>query len=1495
MAKIQVNLLGGFDVLRDGAPLEGFRSDKARALLAYLIVENGYPHQRLALANLLWSEHDESAALTSLRVTLHNLRQIFDALLPSADEDAGLIVTRQTVQLIPPAPSLWWADITTFDALVARQQRYTRQGNASCDTCILRLTYIVELYAGDFLANFHVADAPDFDTWRIREQEMRHRQVGEAFYMLIAYYNAQGDYVRAAEAARRLLELEPWLEAGHRHLIRALALTGQRSLALQQYEACRHVLRTEFNAEPDQDTIALYRQVRDGVLGWEGAPDSALANPYCGLRAFNTADAENFFGRTELVKRLLARMHLANGDTAPPLANEDAWMARFLAVVGPSGSGKSSVVRAGLLPTLRRIAQTQGKQWFFATVLPGNDPLGALRSAITAALTIPRNLAALLNDAVVLEQEGDLAGWLARALPPGSTFFLVVDQAEELITQAADAGRAQILEILLSALRAPDSPLRLIVTLRADYYMQPLLYPDWGKLFTQRVEFTLPLAPEELHEAIVGPATRVGLEVDPALIATLIADVGRSPGALPLLQYTLTELFEHREGQSLSLDVYHAIGGLTGALVRRVDALYTELSTSAQALARQIFLRLVIPGTVTADGRTLPDSRQRVARTELAALNLDSSDDLVTILETFSRYRLLTFDHDPVSGTPTVEIAHESLIERWDRLRDWLQASREDLRVRRYLADLVKTWQEAERDPSYLARGQQLAQLEMWAATSNLTLTPAETAYLDAALEARARLRAEEEAQLARETALRQRAQSLYLSTSAQLALHDQRTDLALTLALEANRIPDPPPQAQLILAEAAYAPGTRRVFTGHAGPVTAVALVDRAGDGQSAATALSASVVQTLILWDLASGDVLRRFTGHTGPVLDVVYISRAHQALSASADHSIILWDVETGCIVQRFAGHSAPVHCLAIDRDGRFALSGSADNTVIVWDLATRRLVHRLTGHTGTVTCVAISPDGVTAISGSADRSLMLWNLHTGERLCHLQAHSGYVFDDHYQGHEGAVWDVAFAPDGQTAISVSEDQGIHFWDVPGGTLRRRLEIRKVGYPCLALSRDGRMALLGTLDGLVVLIDLVNARTILELHGHTGRVKSVAFTADERGTPFPDGALSGADDGTLRLWDLRSGSELRCLTYDEPGIAGVAISPDGKLGLTAFWTGGLQVWDYARGLKVQHLVGHTDMPFAGVHFCPKQACGNEQLTAAGKLPTPTEEISSGLLNRDYRVVSGSGRIFSESHDNTVRLWDVASGRELYRFGGRAHHLWDLAVSSNGAFAISGAHDGAAYVYDLAAGVERLLIDVAPQSLRSVAIHPDCRTALIGLGKGISDTPDYSLRLLDVQTGAEVRRFAGHQEAVACIAFSPDGALAISGSLDRELIVWDAVTGRELRRLLGHTGAIVRVRFSRDGCTALSVSQDQSIILWDVVEGVALRRYLGHTGPLTGLALTPGGRTFLSSADDQTIREWRIDATQDALLDWIQANRHVTPLTIEQKQQYNIQSPPLD
>jgi len=422
-------------------------------------------------------------------------------------------------------------------------------------------------------------------------------------------------------------------------------------------------------------------------------------NPYKGLAAFDESDTSDFFGRDNLVGELVER-----------LAGS-----RFVVVTGPSGSGKSSVVRAGLLPKLRASGS------FVASIVPGRYPMDELETALLRVATQPTG--ALLEQ--LSSDERGLARAIKTLLPDDeSELILVVDQFEELFTITDAEHRDRFLSAIAAAVSDERSRLRVVCTLRADFYDRPLQHPAITELVRVNTVAVSPLTGEQLDEAITRPASGVGVTVEPALVAELVADAS-GHAALPMLQYALSEVYERRSGARMTLDSYREIGGVSGALANRADELFDAMSPADRDAARRLFTRLVTPGEGT------EDTRRRVLRSEVAGVP-------ASVIDAYGSARLLTFDRDPATREPTVEVAHEALIREWPQLRVWLDEDRDGLRLMRHLGLSAEAWVVSGREAGELYRGGRLEGAEEWATHHASDLTPLEGEFLEASVAQRA-------------------------------------------------------------------------------------------------------------------------------------------------------------------------------------------------------------------------------------------------------------------------------------------------------------------------------------------------------------------------------------------------------------------------------------------------------------------------------------------------------------------------------------------------------------------------------------------------------------------------------------------------------------------------------------------------------------------------------------------------------------------------------------
>ena len=1210
-------------------------------------------------------------------------------------------------------------------------------------------------------------------------------------------------------------------------------------------------------------------------------------NPYKGLRAFQQADASDFFGRETLTEQLIDRL------------KEDAENARFLAVVGPSGSGKSSVVKAGLLPALRVGALENSDDWFVVEMVPGTDPMEELEAALLRiAVNPPDSLLTQLT-----EDDRGLLRAIKRVLPDDDTeLVLVIDQFEELFTLVEEEQqRAHFMDSLLVAATEPRSRIRILITLRADFYDRPLNYVSFGELIRQRTEVVLPLSTEELEHTITGPALRVGMVIEPSLVTAIISDVREQPGALPLLQYALTELFERRDGNRLTLSAYQEIGGTLGALAKRADELYEGLDDEGEEIARQMFLRLVTLGEGT------EDTRRRALQSELLSIG-DDPETMSMIIDAFGRYRLLTFDHDPSTRSSTVEVAHEALIRQWGRLRNWLMDNREELRLQRRLTSITEDWEESGKDPSYLVRGTRLEQFEEWIETTDLALNDNERNYLNTSLEAR-KIREEEERQREeREEALELRSQnrlralvgvmavatviaiilasfaftqsqdaqdarstaesnaeqaeqselnaqdaratavsnaeqaelnaqqaeqaelesnSLALAANARNALIENNTTLALALALEANNTFSPAPiEVMRILAASAYGSGVRHRFEGHSASVLSA---EFSADGTFS---ISTSVDGTIRIWNNESGETTQTITSDETIFTTAMFNSDTTLIVAGATDSHIYLFDVESGEEIRRFEGHQDTVMSVAFNSDGTQIASGGLDRTVRLWDTETGEEL-LLMNHIGVVLDVAISPNGLYAVSTSADE------FFTGTN------------DD------------------------AEDRTVRIWDLRTGELTNVLEPPTGYVRTVAISPDNQFILSGTWNGTdggtLVLWNIRTGRERQRFFGHTNIITGVGFSADSTTI------YSTSWDRTLRVWDIDTGIETQRYEGFEDKLLNLSVSPDGEYIL-------LSSGDYGGDVISADTEASADTSIWLIDL--------KRRDEIIRYEDSQDWIwSLDISDDDQYVVSGSGPLNLPGAEYNVRVWDVETGEVIHSLEAHNGTVEGVAFSPDATTFASVAWDGKVILWDMATGeIIRQYGDengahgfttdeddsIVPTRVQSIIYHPNGESIATSGGDG-------SIILWDVATGEEVRRFEGHTSGVSKIDFNFDGTLLTSASGDRTVRLWEVETGEQIRQFIAsdnedghsHDSSVNDVTFSPDGTMILSSSWDSTLRLWDVETGEELNRFEGHNGPTMGIDFSPDGLTIISGSADTSVRVWEISTGQellrfDAHQDWI-------------------------
>jgi len=1231
----------------------------------------------------------------------------------------------------------------------------------------------------------------------------------------------------------------------------------------------------------------------------QGRDPRAEVCPFRGLQPFREEDAEFFCGREAFTRTLLERV-----------ASES-----LIAVVGASGSGKSSVIRAGLVPALRR-GEDRKQVWDVALLRPGRDPLQALAAALLPPdpdLSEYRRIAELRDHAELLASGkvplSDVVERILEKQPGTSRVLLVVDQAEELFTLTETVEhRRRFVELLLDATRRV--PLTVALTLRGDFYGRALE----DRVLADRLDHAVvnlgPMTRNELARAIREPAEKVRLGFEDGLVERILTDVGNAPGNLPLIEFLLEGLWQQRAGGCLTHRAYDALGGISGAIARRADNEFGRLTAEQQAAARRFLVRLVTPG----EGRE--DTR--------AVAEVTEGDPLVaSVVRHFADARLLVTDRDVSGQQELVEVSHEALIRSWTELRRWVDEDREFLRTLHRIEEAKRLWcaegykpdrllqigrplSEAEellekrpdfvdRDlRAYIAASQSRARR---AAKFRNLITMAAVALTIFALGAAAFsvyswFDANEQKQLAQDE-LQQalRNQSHYLAGEARAALHAGNNELAEQISLEALPIDPAKPnrpmvqEAVSVLSEALAADALRAVL-GHQAAVRSAAFSppdDRV---------ITASEDGTARIWNTKTGALIATLH-HGGPLNGAVFDSSGGRVIT-SAGHTAKIWNAATGMEVMDFQ-HEAAVLSAAFSPSGDRVITTSADCTARIWDATTSAELASLR-HDDRINFAAFSPSGDRVITASADHTARIWDAGTRATLITLH-HDEPVLSAVFSAssdkivtvtdHAARIWEAAtgtetailrhpdgailsaqFSPVGDAMITTSKDNTARLWNAATG-----LEVKTFPHDgtvtAAGFSPSGKQIVTASRDGTARVWDAESgARIATYIHG--GSVVTTSFS------PSGDRIVTVSDDNAARLWDTHAGAALLSLRHDDM-IKTAAFNPAGDRVITASRDGTARIWNAATGAALAVL--QHEGPVNDAAFSPS---GNRVVTASDDGTARIWDTQTGVRIavlaherkvRSARFNASGGRVVTASDDRTARIWNAVSGAPMAVF----HHKdrVRLAVfSPAGDRVITACDDYTARIWNALTGRETLVLQHADR-VETVAFSP--------LGDRVATASrDHTVRIWNAATGAMITTLA-HRGTVKSIAFDASGKRVLTVSLnDTAARVWDANTGAQIE-IFQHDGLVNSAAFSPSGDRLITASADKTARIWDAASGIELL-ILSHADGVGSDGFSPSGDHAITASADHTARIWNTRRAIDGptLIDYARAATLRTLSSIE-------------
>jgi WD40 repeat protein len=1117
-------------------------------------------------------------------------------------------------------------------------------------------------------------------------------------------------------------------------------------------------------------------------------PVTGDGSPFAGLAAFQEADAGRFFGRDRDIEQVMAELR------SRPL----------VAVVGPSGAGKSSLIRAGVLPALKR----SGEGWDTHIVRPGRAPLAALAAVLaqtdsssgeggsSAAPGDGADLAALDQ---LRTEPGTLGARLRRlATNQRRRIAVFVDQLEELYTLGAPPDeRAAFLACLAALADDATSPLRVLVSMRSDFLDRLAEDRRLGTEVTRGLVLLSPMDPAGMREALVRPVeAREHRFEPPALVDRMVDALAATPGALPLLQFTAAELWARRdrERRQLTEASYEQLGGVAGALASHADAVLAGMSAPQQAVARAVLLRLVTPER----------TRAPVSVTELHTLRGDPA--LVEdILQHLAAMRLVVTERGAEGADATVELVHESLIERWPTLVRWLDDNQDDAAMLVRLRTAARDWERGGHAAGLLWTGEVAREARVWRQRYQGELAPAEQRYLAAVCAAADRARrlrrrlfggilvsvalvAIAMAWLAwKQTEAAMRARDATRMAAMRALSGDPTTQLALLREIEDVRAP-PPKAAQ----------EAKRLL--YAGVAPVILMGDRAlraaafsPDGRRI---VSASQGWTVWVWSADGRGEPLVLRGHGGLVWSAAFSPDGRRVVSASQDGTVRVWNADGSGEPLVLRGHDNPVMSAAFSPDGRHIVSASWDKTVRVWNADGSGEPLILRGHDDLVTSAAFSPDGQRIVSASRDTTLRVWNADgRGEPRV-------------LRGHAGSIQSAAFSPDGQRIVSASADKTVRVWNADGRGEPLVLRGHDARVWSAAFSPDGRHIVSASDDKTLRVWNADGIGEPLVLCGHDAEVNSAAFSPDSQRV------ASASADGTTRVWEVPGSGEPLVLRGHDDGGNSVAWSPDGRHIVSASRDNTVRIWSIDGRGESLVLRGHDN----GVRSAAWSADGQ--------------------------------RVVSASWDKTVRVWSADGRGEPLVLRGHDDAVYSAAFSPDGQRIVSASRDTTLRVWSADGRGEPLVLRGHDGGVNSAAFSPDGQRI-------VSASADKTIRVWSADGRGEPLVLRGHGDQVGSAAFSPDGQRIVSASADKTVRVWNADGSGEARVLRGNDDAVNSAAWSPDGQFIISASDDKTLRIWradGTGEPVIL---VGHDLEVEDARFSPDGRSVVSVSWDKTVRVW--------------------------------------
>ena len=1047
----------------------------------------------------------------------------------------------------------------------------------------------------------------------------------------------------------------------------------------------------------------IHAPINDSVVAFE---DVIPPNPYQGLSAFGEEDADFFFGQEKFVNNLWEVTHKQS----------------LVAVVGPSGSGKSSVVYAGLIPKLRK----EGN-WLIASFRPGKEPFLPLASALVRQLEPEACETKQLREAVGLAsnlQNGiiTLQQVVSRILDrnSGKRFLLVADQFEELYTlcQVKEEQERFVNELLTTIVQ---ENITLVLTLRADFYGYVLSYrPLRDALEEYTPQLLSSMKREELQAAIELPAQKLEVQLEAQLTQHILDDVGEEPGNLPLLEFALTRLWEKQINRELTHQAYEEIGGVKKAIANHAEQVYQQLSETEKNQAQRIFVQLVRPGEGT------EDTRRMATRAEVGEDNWN----LVSYLAGYPARLVVTGRQEPED---TVEVVHEALIREWGTLREWINANRQFRTWQERLKVALGEWKNSNHDSGALLRGVPLTVAEDWLRKRADEMTQEERDFIQVSVQERHRERQKKQR--------RRQLTIMGLSGFSVIALGLAGIAGYGWWSAAINQIHSLTRRSDELLDSKDSSKGVKASLRAYL-EMRRIRWVD----------ANTRTQVQLALLNTVSNVATLNNQTGHTGKVNSISFSPNRKVLATASDDNTVKLWDTRTYKEIKTLTKGKQEVRGISFSPNGKILAVATYSNTVQLWDTSTYQVIKTLDGHKAWVQGVSFSPDGKMLASVSGDKQVKLWNTSTYQVIKTLTGYplgtNGVSFSPdskklaYVSDGKVKLWDtsthkeiktltgdkawvhVSFSPNGKMLTSVSSDNTVKLWDTSTNKEIKTLTKDRYKVWAVSFSPDSKMLAFGDEGNEVKLWNTSTNKEIKTLIGHKNSVRDICFS--------PNGKMlaSASDDKTVKLWNTSTYKIIETLTGSTSGTNGLSFSPDSKK--LAYVSDGnkVKVWDTTTHKVTKTLTRHRD------------------------------QVKSVSFSPDAKMLA------TASADKTVKLWDTSTYQEIKTSMRHENWVYSVSFSPDGKMLASASADKTMKLWNTSSYQQiKTLIGHKREVLAVSFSHDSKLLASISL--------DPQVKLWDTTTGKEIKTLTGHTQRVNSVSFSPDGKLLATASNDNTVKLW--------------------------------------------------------------------------------------------------------------------------